>query len=271
MDDRPFELSDVLKQFRRADEALTEFVAPLWPGVRLAAAWMEDAARLFHVADVPDLPGFYLCGTDDGTARPLREAEPTEVRKYLDYLSKVSVILLECDLAYPASFSERLQGITAPRPIWFAEGAPLNTVQARYDGVNILYDGVVAAKRSPLEDLLAGNSIFTSGELLDVPTGDAGGSASAVLDALHKHPEQAVMHRLAAVLEPAGAIVAEWHAIDHGVHLRWRREDEEHALDLPTPNAPIVTGICLPGARHFDPAPLTRLLLEHALDAWRAE
>ncbi|OPZ88004.1 MAG: hypothetical protein BWY76_00181 [bacterium ADurb.Bin429] len=265
------DLSGVLSQLKRADEALTEFVAPLWPGVRLAAAWMEHGPKLFRVAETPAEEEYYLLGTLDDVATVLRPADDAEISKYLNYLGKAKVILLPEGLAYPATFAERLQGITGPRPIHFAPEAPLTEAQARFDGVNLLYDR--AATERPKEDLFGGllaeSSIFTPGELLDTP-GDGAGGAEETVRELDARPEKAIEARLTGVLDSAGAILEEWSLTDDGVRLRWRHLDEEHAITLAQAASTITSGICLPGARHFDPARLARLLLDHVLDTWRS-
>lgn len=266
------DLSDVLRKLKRADEALAEFVAPLWPGVALAAAWMEGRPQLFRVPDAPPAAGYYLLGTDGDAASVLRQAEEHEARQYRGLLEKASVILLEGGFAYPASFAERLQGITAPRPIHFADGAPLQQVIARFDGVNLFYDcrPEEATKSSPLAGLLGESSIFTPGELLGIPGQEAaGGGAEAAQREMAAQPGLATEYRLRAVLDPAGAILHEWSQADDAVTLHWRRLDEARDVVLRDLAPPITSGICLPGARGFDPGALTRLLIEHALDRWR--
>ncbi|HOS42805.1 MAG TPA: hypothetical protein PK794_03860 [Armatimonadota bacterium] len=263
------DLSGVLSQLKRADEALTEFVAPLWPGARLAAAWMERGPRLFRVAETPAETGYYLLGTANDTATVLRPAEDAEARQYLAYLPRAAVILLPAGLAYPASFAERLQGITGPRPIHFAPDAPLESARARFDGVNLFYDRAEKTEAEGLfGGLLAESSIFTPGELLDTP-GDGAGAAEAAARELEAHPENAVAARLNAVLEPAGATLVAWAPADGALAVTWTRDDDARTAVLPSAASPITSGICLPGARHFAPARLTRLLLDHLLDAWQ--
>ena len=262
------DLAAVLNRLKRADAALTEFIAPLWPGVQLAGAWMEQGPRLYRVDEAPVQAGYYLLGTRDDAASVIREAEADDAQRYRNYLERAGVILLEHDLAYPASFAERLQGITAPRPIHFAQGEPLRQVVARFDGINLFFERIPGAvKASPLDELLSGNTIFTTGEMLGVPGQDSGGAEQA-LQALRERPELAIEYQLKSVIAPAGGELLEWQCADEAIALRWRRRDEEHALDLAAPVSPITSGICLPGARNFDPAALTRLLVEHALDVW---
>ncbi len=267
------DLTDVLKKLRHADEALTEFVAPLWPGVALAAVWLEGRPQLFQVTEPPAEEGLYLLGTEDGTSTVLRAAEAREHQRYLELLAKASVILLEDGFAFPATFAERLQGITGPRPIHFAEGSPLESVLARFDGLNLFYSRGKEAKQSSPLDALFGDtesSIFTTGELLGIPgEKTSGNDASTALADLKKHPDRAVEWALQGVLDPAGAVLEEWARVDGKIQFRWRRLDEEGTVTVAAPCSPITTGICLPGAQHFDPAALTRFLLEHALDAWR--
>lgn len=265
------DLADVMKKLKRADTALTEFVAPLWPGVSQAAAWMEGRPQIFRISDAPEREGYFLLGTQDGTAAILREAEPQEARQFRGYLEKASVILLDCGLAYPASFAERLQGITAPRPIHFAEGKPSQQIIARFDGINLFFDSFPGQeKSSPLAGLFGESSIFTPGELLGIPGQEsAGGGAEKEREALRKRPDLAIEYRLNAVLAPTGAILHEWSHTDGEIHLHWRCEDEAHDIVLHSDASPITSGICLPGARGFDPSTLTRTLLDHALDTWR--
>lgn len=272
MFEQSLELSDVLAKLKRADESLREFIAPLWPGVSLAAAWVEGKPCLYHLKDVPeDREGYFLLGIEEETATVLRAAEDEEIHRYRRYLTKASVILLEQGLAFPASSVERLQGISSPRPIHFAEGDPLALVQARYDGLNLLYDGSRRSEESsPLEDLFASIPIFTPGDLLGIPGEDtAAAEADEPLTALRKHPELATEYRLKAVLETAGAVLEEWSPVSNAISLRWRRLDEEHTVTLRYAAAPITSGISLAGARGFDPARLTHLLIEHILDAWQ--
>lgn len=272
MFDDGLDLADVLNNLRRADESLTEFVAPLWPGVERAAVWMEGQTRLYQLDDVPAQEGYYLLGTADDRAHPQHLAEERDAQKYRSYLTAASVILLEDGLAYPASFAEQLQGITAPRPIHFAEGEPLRQVQARYDGINLFYDGGPKAKvTSAIEDLFGASDLFSPGELFGIPgETSAGGDAEAALAELREHPDRATEYRLRAVLEPVGAIITEWsRAADGTLTVRWRREDEEHTVRLRQAASPITSGICLPGMRGFDPSLLLHFLLQHALDSWR--
>lgn len=273
MQDEPFELSDVLARLKRADESLAEFVAPLWPGVKQAAAWIEGRPRLLRVADVPSEEGYYLLKVEEDSSSVLRPAEDTEIRKYLGHLTKASVILLDEGLAYPASSIERLQGITCARPIHLAHGEPLQQVQARFDGLNIFYDSAVPPKRqsdNPLEELFAGPSIMMDDELFGIPGQEAAcETAAQVLDKLHASPELYTEYRLRAVLETAGAILEDWSRKDNILLVNWRLLDERHSIRLTTPNAPITSGISLANARTFDPATLIRLLHEHLLDGWR--
>jgi hypothetical protein len=264
------DLSEVLKKLKRADEALTEFVAPLWPGVALAAVWIEGRLRLFHLAEAPETEGYYLLGTEGGTATVVRSAEAAEVRQFRELLEKASVILLEHELAFPASFAERLQGITAPRPIHFAEAAPLQQAIARFDGINLFFDSRPGVEQaSPFAGLFGESSIFTPGELLGIPgQASAGEGAGQAQEELQQHPERVIEYRLKAVLEPAGAVLCEWSRADDGIRLSWRKGDEVRDVMLHTDASPITSGICLPGARGFDSAALTRLLIDHALDCW---
>ncbi len=270
MTDDALGLSDVLAKIRRADESLTEFVAPVWPGVARAAVWMEGKPRLFGLDDAPTDAGFYLLGTDT-QARVLRPAEPSEVRRFLDFLGKASVILLDDAFAFPASFAERLQGITGPRPIHFAEGEPLAKVQARFDGINLFFDGGTAAKSdNPLAGLFGESSIFSPGELLGVPgTSAAGDEAEAARAKLQANPDAAVELRLRMVLGPAGATLDTWRRDGDTLVVVWQQDGQSHTVTLRNADSPITSGICLPGSRGFDLGALTRLLLDHALDAWR--
>lgn len=262
------DLSGVLSQLKRADDALTEFVAPLWPGVALAAVWMEKGPKLFRVAEAPAEAGYYLLGTTDKTAMVIRPAEDAEARKYLNLLPKAKVILLIDGLAFPGSFAERLQGITGPRPIHFAPETPLTSAQARFDGINLYYDSAAAEKKDdPFGGLLSDSSIFAPGELLDTPGGGTA-DAEAALTKLRERPNEVVAARLNAVLEPADASLVAWSPADGEVVVTWMRDIMAQTVVVP-PVSPITSGICLPGARGFDAGRLTRLLLDHALDTWR--
>jgi hypothetical protein len=263
------DLSGVLSQLKRADDALAEFVAPWWAGAVLAVAWMEKGPRLFRLTEMPAEAGYWLFGTADDTATPIRPAEDAEVRKYLGLLPKATVILLAEELAYPGSFAEKLAGITGSRPIHFAPETPLVSVQARFDGVNLLYDGATAEKTDdPFGGLLSESSIFAPGELLDTP-GDGAGGADTALQELQAHPEQAVEARLNAVLEPAGATLVSWTPADGGVSVTWKCDFDEWTAALSVAGSPITSGICLPGSRGFNPGRLTRMLLDHLLDTWQ--
>ena len=175
MFDESLELSDVLAKLRRADDSLGEFVAPLWPGVSLAAAWIEGKPRLFALDEVPaEGEGYFLLTITEERARVTRAATAEETRRYLGHLTKSSVILLEPGWAFPASSVERLQGIRGPRPIHFAAGEPLTKVKARYDGLNLLFEGEQqAGKTSAIEDLFSSVSIFAPGDLLGIPGEEA--------------------------------------------------------------------------------------------------
>lgn len=272
MFDESLELADVLAKLRRADDALGEFIAPLWPGVSLAAAWIEGQPRLFHLDEAPEQgEGYYLLVIDNERARVLRAATDDEIARYLGHLTKASVILLENGLAYPASSVERLQGIIDPRPLHFATGAPLTPVQARFDGLNLFYDGGVRARKTTaLEDLFAAEPLFTPGELLGHPGQlTAGDEAQHALENLRAHPELATGFRVKAVLDTGGAEMLECAEVDGAIRLRWRADAVEHLFTLQHPDAPITSGISLAGARAFDPATLTHLLVEHVLDAWQ--
>lgn len=271
MFDSGLDLSDVLKRLRRADDSLTEFVAPLWPGVQCAAVWIEGRPQLFRLAAPPAEEGYYLLGSEEQPATIVRPASDDEAHRYRSFLAAANVILLEEALAYPVSYAERLQGIIGPRPIHFAAGQPLRKVQARFDGLNLLYDrGAAAEDASPLARLLAESTIFTPGELLGIPGQEsAGDDAERALTALRADRNLATEYRLKAVLEPAGAVLEAWERESDGIRVQWRFQDEEQRVLLASANSPITSGICLPGARAFDPAALTRLLLDHALDGWR--
>jgi len=274
MFDQSLDLSDVLARLKRADESLGEFIAPLWPGVSLAAAWIEGKPRLFHLEGVPAQEDYYLLKIEEGSAAVTRLAEVEEVRKYLNYLTKASVVLLDEGMAYPAGTIERLQGITGPHPIHFAQGEPLMQVQARFDGVNVLFDSAMAERGhsdNPLEELFAGGASLSFGsDLLDIPAEEeAGEDASPVLERLRKNPDLYTEYRLKSVLEAGGAVLENWSREEDGLHVRWRLEDDVHTVTLVSDNAPITSGISLAGTRGFDPAQLIRLLHEHLLDAWK--
>ena len=265
------DLSEVLNTLKRADDALSEFIAPLWPGVRHIAAWMEHGPQLFLLDDAPSLQGYYLLACDGSQAKLVKQASENDAQRYRNYLERANVTLLEHGFAYPVSFAERLQGITAPRPIFFAPAQPLLQVVARYDGINLFYDRTPdTVSENPLGDLFSGNAIFTTGELLGVPGEEhATDRAQEANDALSGNADLQYEYRLKSLLEPAGATLMEWSRRDRGVQLSWRLREEEHTTRLLAPDSPISSGICLPGARHFDVGALTRLMLEHALDTWR--
>lgn len=272
-EDESLELSDVLARLKRADESLAEFIAPLWPGVALAAAWIEGKPRLFRLPDVPAEEGYYLLKIEEETATVVRPAEAGEIRKFLNYLTKASVTLLDRGMAFPASSVERLQGITGPYPIHFAEGQPLARVQARFDGLNLLFDCTVTSIKhsdNPLEELLAGGSSFSIGsDLLGIPAEEESGeTAEQALERLHANPDLYTEYRLKSVLEAGGAVLEHWSREADGLRLRWRLGDDVHEVTLASDNAPITSGISLAGARAFDPARLIRLLHQHILDAW---
>lgn len=230
------DLADVLKKLRRADEALTEFVAPVWPGVSMVAAWMEKGPQLFQLASAPESAGYYLLGSDGEFASIVRAADAHEAQRYRNYFDRSTVILLGDELAFPASFAERLQGITNPRPILFAEGKPLDEVVARFDGLNLLYERTPSAEKSssPLAGLFSDASIFSPGELLGVPGQDAAeGEAEKVMETIREHPYLATEFRLKAIVESAGATLDDWSHLEGGggIELRWLREDEAHEVD----------------------------------------
>jgi len=272
MFDESLELSDVLARLKRADESLEEFVAPLWPGARLAAAWIEGKARLFRLEETPAEEGYFLLKIADDTAEVLRPADDEEIRKYLGYLTKASVVLLDRGMAFPAGSVERLQGITGPHPIHFPQGEPLARVQARFDGLNLMFAGAAAAKHSdnPLEELFSGSPLMFGEDPLDIPGEQAAGEdAAQALERLHANLDLYAEYRLRTVLETAGAVLEEWQRADGGLRVRWRLEDEVHTVTLSTDGSPITSGISLAGARAFDPATLIRLLHGHILDAWK--
>ncbi|HEY3417684.1 MAG TPA: hypothetical protein VGM23_12435, partial [Armatimonadota bacterium] len=271
MFEQSMDLSDVFAKLKRADESLSEFVAPLWPGVSLAAAWVEGQPRLYKLQGVPPEEGYYLLHVEEDVATVLHAVSDEEARKYRGYLAKTSVILLEHGLAFPASFAERLQGITKPRPIRFAEGAPLQQVASRFDGVNLLFDGAPAAdKSSPLAGLFSGSSIFTPGELLGMPGTEKGSEDAALAQAaIIEHPTLDTQYRLEAILDSAHAELLDWSPAGEMLRVLWRKDNVEHTTLLHSTASPITCGICLPGVRtSFDPGALTRLLIDHALDAW---
>ncbi len=270
MFDESLDLSGVLHQLKRADESLTECIAPLWPGVALVAAWMEGKPRLLHLDAAPAEPGYYLLGTEESQARVVRPAEHEEIVRFRKFLPRATVYLLDDGFAFPASFAERLQGITAPRPIHFAEGEPLGKVQARFDGVNLYYDGSVE-DASPLGNLFSGSSIFSGGELLNAPgTETAEDDARAALDSLQADPDLCIAYTLQAVLDAGHAELLAWSRDDSRIRLSWQRAGVEHTVLLDAAAAPVVMGISLAGARGFDAGKLTRLLVEHVLDPWRS-
>lgn len=265
------DLSDVLKKLKRADEALTEFIAPLWPGVKQVVAWLEGKPRLYTLTGEKSVTDYYLLGTEGTIATPIRVADTEEVRQYHGLLEKARVVLLDYELAFPASFAERLQGITAPRPIFFANERPLTQAIARYDGINLLFDHLPGAeKSSPLAGLFSESSIFTPGELLDVPgQGSAEENAAQAQAELHAHSDLATQFRLLAVLEPCSASLLEWaRRADNTLHVVWHKQERTVTVSLHSDKSPISTGICLPGAKGFNSGAMTRMLLEHALDSW---
>jgi hypothetical protein len=272
MFDESLELSDVLARLQRADESLAEFVTPLWPGVSLAAAWIEGKARLFRLDNVPAEEGYYLLRIENETAVLARPAEDEEIRKFLGYLTKAGVILLDNGMAFPRGSVERLQGITSPHPIHFAQGEPLAQVQARFDGLNLLFAGAATVRRSdnPLEALFSDPALAIGDDLLDIHDEQAAGAdAAQALERLHENADLYTEYRLRSVLEAAGAVLEDWNRNDDGYHVRWRLGDETHAVTLAADNSPITSGISLAGARAFDPTTLIRLLHQHILDAWR--
>jgi len=265
MSEQFFELSDVLQKLRHADDALTEFIAPAWPGVTRVVAWMEHGPRSFDIAEAPKNSGYYLFGTDEDPVKILRPASKEEINRYLNLLPAAQVILLPDDMAYPATFAEKLQGITAPVYLHFAHGEALERVHARFDGVNLLYDGLkVAEKESPLAGLFSGSSIFAPGELLDVPGGEGSEEEAAIMaDKLLANQDLADEFTFQAMLKAIGGELLEYELRDDDLyHLRWSCNGSEYSFTLPLPSSPVVAGICLAGSRGFDPGRLTKLLLE---------
>ncbi len=265
MFDESLDLSEVMRGLKRADEALTECIAPVWGGVQLVAAWMEGRPRLYRLTAPSEHEGYFLLTTEGESATISRSAEPDEVNRYLRLLPPARVVLLEDGLAYPATFAERLQGITGPRPIHFALEPALTEVQARFDGLNLYAEARAAEPDNPLAGLFGNASIFTPGELLDVP--GSGEDAHAVQDILLADPGRAITYRLEAILTAAAATLVSWTHAD-GLVVLWLRDEVVHETYLPAAVPPITTGICLPGARTFAAGKLARFLLAHALDTW---
>jgi hypothetical protein len=264
MFDTGSDLSDVFRTLRHADDALTEFVAPWWAGVTRVAAWLEKRPQIVPLVETPEGEGYWYFATADGSARPLRSATPEEHTRYLRLLPRAEVILLEGGLAFPGSFAERLLGITGPHPIHFAIGDPLTRADARFDGLTLLYEKAHGASDRPLAGLLAGNSIFTMGEMLAPPDGDAAGGAKAALAALRDDPTQTVSVRLTALCAASGAELISFTTEGNQLSITRRTPDGERTAVLSSPDAAIAAGICLPGAATFDPSALTRALLQHA-------
>jgi hypothetical protein len=267
MFDDNLDLSEVMRGLKRADDALTECIAPLWSGAGLVAAWMEGQPRLYRLDAPPAHDGFYLLATDGDRAVVAREAEADEMHRYLRLLPTARVVLLEDGLAYPATFAERLQGITGPWPIHFTLDPPLTTLTARFDGLNLYAEARAAEPDNPLAGLFGESSIFAPGSLLDVPGGNDD-DARAAQDILLADPSQAVTARLHAILTAAGATLTTWSRADGAYIVRWERYGAAHETRLTSTQPPITAGISLPGARTFDAGKLARFLLDHALDLW---
>lgn len=263
------DLSAVLNSLKRADAALNEFVAPLWPTVSGVVAWMENGPQLFTVDGAPSLPGYYLLVCDGNSAKVVQEATTDDAQRYRNYLDRANVILLANDFAYPATFAERLQGITSPRPIYFAPAEPMLQVVARYDGINLFYDRTPGpAVENPLSALFSGNEVFTTGELLDIPGEESiderASSANDLLSDIHQQAE----FRLKSLLEPLHAELMKWEPREDGFQISWLWHEVEHTTRVKDLSSPLSSGICLAGARNFDGSALTRMLLEHLLDSW---
>ncbi len=265
MSEQFFELSDVLQKLRHADDALTEFIAPYWPGVIQVAAWMEHGAQIFDIANTPNTAGYYIFNTDADPAQIVRPATEDERSRYLNLLPLAQVIILPDNMAFPATFAEKLQGMTAPMLLHFAHGETLDRARARFDGVNLLYDSLkIDDRESPLAGLFSSSSIFSPGELLDVPGGEgADDEAAAMADKLLANQDLASEFALQGMVHAVGGELVSFELRDDDLyHLRWRQHDIEHSVSLPLPCSPIVTGICLAGARGYDQGRLTKLLLE---------
>lgn len=265
MSEQFFELSDVLQKLRHADDALTEFIAPYWPGVIQVAAWMEHEAQVFDIANTTHLAGYYIFSTDDNPASIVRPATEEEISRYLNLLPLAQVILLPDNMAFPATFAEKLQGITAPMLLHFAHGETLDRARARFDGVNLLYDGLkIDDRESPLAGLFSSSFIFSPGELLDVPGGEGSDEeAASRAEKLLANQDLASELALQSLVHAIGGEFVSFELRDDDLyHLRWRQHDVEHTVSLPLPCSPIVSGICLAGSRGYDQGRLTKLLLE---------
>jgi hypothetical protein len=262
------DLADVLRSLRRADDALTEFVAPWWPGVVSVVAWLDNRPQALPLAALPESAGYWYFAVAESAARPVREAERDEVTRYLRLLPRAEVLVLEENLAYPATLAERLLGITAPHPIHFLGNvAPLTRITARFDGLSLFPEQAMATPNAALgglSALLAGNSIFTAGDLLDVPDGGAAEGAEAALASIRAVVECADTWRLGALCRAIGVDLTGWRHVPEGFSVSWHAEDGEHQAVIPTADAPVAAGICLPGARTFNPAQLTHALLQQA-------
>lgn len=263
------DLSAVLNSLKRADAALSEFVAPLWPAVCGVVAWMEHGPQLFALTEAASAPGYYQLSCDGDSAAIIQEASADDAQRYRNYLERANVILLDSDFAYPATFAERLQGITAPRPIFFAPPEPMLQIVARYDGINLFYDRTPSTEpESPLAGLFSGNSVFTTGEMLDVPGEDSVHDRANAANNLLNDSQYQVEMRIKALLDPAGAELIQWSRREYGFQIVWRRQCNEYNTRVSEIDSPLSTGICLSGSRNFDGSALTRLLLENLLNSW---
>jgi hypothetical protein len=269
MFDAPFELADVLSRLRRADVALHEFVAPVWPGVRGAVAWVEGRAKLYALEAVPETPAYVVCVLTDAGAHVDRPATPEEAALFCCKLPQLAVVLLADSLAYPAGLAERLQGVTAPRPIWFAPEAPLAPATARFDGVNLFYD---APRNPPTRSGRDLPSLFATDDLFGPPKrAGEDEEARAILETLQADPALGTTARLQAILEAAGAACVHWERGAAGIEIVWRRGLERVTATLRTIASPLTSGICLAQPTPLNAPCLAQLLQAHLLDYWRPE
>ncbi len=267
------DFGQAMNMLKRADATLREFIAPVWPGVKYVAAWIDKKPRGYFLTDTFDAEKWVVFERqEDDIIKLLRDAEPAEISKFLNFMPKFGVHLIGCGMVFPAELADKLRGISGPMPAVFAPSEAGKRVQVRYDGVNIFFDGEEGKAKEQHADPFAGSALFDPGDSFSLSgKEECKEEADKMAEALTTDKNKKKVWTMKALVKTAKRELKSMVYENEKYYIEVQDDNGIEKLIIDKAVSPITSGISLGGSRDMDIRALTRKLQDSLIISWRSK
>jgi hypothetical protein len=267
------DFGQAMNMLKRADATLREFVAPVWPGLKFAAVWIDKKPRGYFLPESFDTEKWVVFERqEDDSIKLLRDADPAEIEKFLNFMPKFGVHLIGDGMVYPAELADKMRGISGAMPALFAPRESGKRVQVRFDGVNIFFDGEEGKAKEKHADPFAGSALFDPGDSFALSgKEECKEEADKTADALKADKNKKKVWTMKALVKIAKRELKSMVYENGKYHIEVQDENGIEKLVIEKIASPVTTGISLGGSRDLDVRALTRKLQESLIMAWRSK